>query len=315
MTKDSGMGKNRLPTAVQALVDGFQARKPMRTTSLVITLFGDAVSPHGGVIWLGSLVRAMAPLGINERLVRTSVFRLVQEGWLEGEREGRRSFYRFTDHGRQEYERAARRIYATEDTAWEGHWQLLMPLALDDTIREDFRRSLHWQGFRNLGGGLMAKPGGAGRALREALEEFGAGDKVLLFEATASDLGSPRFLRDTVEQCWQLEQTAQRYSAFLADFQPLDRLRQRGRQLAPEAAFTARALLIHDFRRALLLDTPLPAELLPVTWPGEEAQALTRRLYRWLAPPSMDYIREQLEAADGPMPEASGSFAERFPAG
>lgn len=60
----------------------------MRSTSLIITLFGDTVSPHGRTIWLGSLVQALAPIGVNERLVRTSVFRLVKEGWLEADRVG-----------------------------------------------------------------------------------------------------------------------------------------------------------------------------------------------------------------------------------
>ena len=100
--------------AIENLVAEFSARRPIRCTSLIVTLFGDVVSQHGGVIWLGSLVEALSLLGVYERLVRTSTFRLVQEGWLESVRSGRRSFYRFTDYGRQEYERAARRIYAVE---------------------------------------------------------------------------------------------------------------------------------------------------------------------------------------------------------
>ena len=66
--------------AIDGLVEGFLARRPIRSTSLIVTLFGDVVSQHGGVIWLGSLVEALGLLGIDERLVRTSTFRLVQEG-------------------------------------------------------------------------------------------------------------------------------------------------------------------------------------------------------------------------------------------
>ena len=101
----------------------------MRATSLIITVFGDVVSEHAGTIWLGSLVRAMAPLGLNERLVRTSVFRLVKEGWLEFDRVGRRSYYRFTEYGSHEYQRAARRIYAMDDAAWNGRWQVVVPVS------------------------------------------------------------------------------------------------------------------------------------------------------------------------------------------
>ena len=36
--------------------------------------FCDAILPRGGRVWLGSLIRLLEPLELNERLVRTSVF-------------------------------------------------------------------------------------------------------------------------------------------------------------------------------------------------------------------------------------------------
>ena len=300
------------PLPVRRLLEGFRARKPLRSTSLIITLFGDTVSQHGHTLWLGSLVNALAPLGVNERLVRTSVFRLVKEGWLEAERVGRRSYYRFTAHGNAEYERAARRIYATEDTSWEGHWQILIPLAIPEDDRDNFRRSLNWQGFRSIAPGTFAKPGGAGRALQETLEEFDARERVLLFDATSSALGSARQLREHVHECWQLESTAAAYHAFLDDFRPLRRWVSRQQQLDPEAAFLVRTLLVHDFRRALLHDTPLPRELLPPGWPGAEALALTGQLYRTLAEASTRYITGNLEGDSGSLPPASPGFNTRF---
>ena len=64
-----------------------------RHKSLVVTVCGDTIAPHGGGFWLGSMIELLAPLGVGDRLVRTSVFRLVQEGWLTASREGRRSRY------------------------------------------------------------------------------------------------------------------------------------------------------------------------------------------------------------------------------
>lgn len=300
------------PPPVRRLLDDFKARKPLRSTSLIITLFGDTVSQHGHTLWLGSLVQALAPLGVNERLVRTSVFRLVKEGWLEAERIGRRSYYRFTAHGNAEYERAARRIYATEDTSWEGHWQILIPLAMPERDRDNFRRSLNWQGFRSIAPGTFAKPGSPGQALREALEEFDASDKVMLFDATSSELGSASRLREQVHECWQLEATATAYHRFLDNFRPLWRWASRQKTLDPEAAFLVRTLLIHDFRRALLHDTPLPRELLPAGWPGAEALALTGRLYQALSTASTRYIIDNLEGDDGLLPPAGAGFDSRF---
>ena len=61
---------------------------PPRSKSLVMTIFGDAIAPHGGAVWLGSLIELLAPFGVNDRLLRTSVFRLAQEGWLVGQPRG-----------------------------------------------------------------------------------------------------------------------------------------------------------------------------------------------------------------------------------
>src|SRR5436190_15250989 len=64
---------------------------PPRAKSLVVTVWGDALAPHGGAVWLSGLIRLLAPLGLNERLVRTSVYRLARDGWLASRQAGRRS--------------------------------------------------------------------------------------------------------------------------------------------------------------------------------------------------------------------------------
>lgn len=294
------------------LVSGFTSRRPMRTTSLIVTLFGDVVSQHGGSIWLGSLVRAMAPLGLNERLVRTSVFRLVKEGWLEFDRVGRRSYYRFTDYGSHEYQRAARRIYAMDDMAWNGRWQLVIPLELPDEQRERFRRSLHWQGFRAISSGTFAKPGSGGRTLLDTLEEFDATDQVLVMEADSLPQTPPALLRQLVQDVWHLDEVATRYRDFHKHFKPLFKLLSRPESLEPETAFIARVLLIHDYRRILLQDTRIPQELLPPRWPGDQALAETGAAYLSLAAPSVDYICGNLEGDDGALPPVDRKFAMRF---
>ena len=300
------------PAVIRQILEEFAGRRPMRTTSLIVTFFGDVVSQHGNTIWLGSLVRAMASLGINERLVRTSVFRLIQEGWLESDRVGRRSFYRFSDYGSHEYERAARRIYALDQINWQGHWQLLLPQDIPDRHKDKLRRSLHWQGYRAIAPGTFAKPGDGGTALRESLEEFDAVDRVLILDATTSDLVSPELMRTIVHESWQLDEVAREYRDFLANFRALGRWTRRKPVADPEMAFIARTLLIHDYRRILLHDTPLPEELLPAAWPGAKALQLTGQVYRDLARPSVDYITRTLETGSGLMPPATRGFWQRF---
>ncbi|MCV6625793.1 MAG: hypothetical protein OIF38_06830, partial [Cellvibrionaceae bacterium] len=95
---------------VEQLLGEFQKKRPLRGGSLIITVFGDSISQHGGSVWLGSLIDALEPFGMNQRLVRTSVYRLIQEGWLDSTQVGRRSYYRFTEFGLRQYQKAARRI-------------------------------------------------------------------------------------------------------------------------------------------------------------------------------------------------------------
>jgi phenylacetic acid degradation operon negative regulatory protein len=75
------------------------ASAPPRAPSLIITIWGDAIAPHGGAVMLAGLIDLLAPFGINERLVRTSVFRLAREGWLKAKPVGRESLYRLTTDG------------------------------------------------------------------------------------------------------------------------------------------------------------------------------------------------------------------------
>jgi len=59
-------------------IDAFCQQRRVQASSLIVTIFGDAVLPRGGRVWLGSLIRLLEPMQLNERLVRTSVFRLRQ---------------------------------------------------------------------------------------------------------------------------------------------------------------------------------------------------------------------------------------------
>ena len=89
-----------------------------KTNSLIITLYGDVIAPHGGAMRLSDLVNVLAPFGVNERLVRTCVYRLAQDGWLESRRLGRRSVYTLTPHGMQRFQRAYRRVYSEQQRQW-----------------------------------------------------------------------------------------------------------------------------------------------------------------------------------------------------
>src|SRR6516165_5003969 len=86
-------------------------REPSRTGSLVITLFGDAIVPRGGVVWLGTLLEFFKTLQIDSGVVRTAMSRLATDGWLERDKIGRNSFYRLAQKGRLTFDAAVTHVY------------------------------------------------------------------------------------------------------------------------------------------------------------------------------------------------------------
>src|SRR5438874_3421614 len=86
-------------------------REPSRTGSIVITVFGDAIVPRGGSVWLGTPLEFFESLAIDSGVVRTAMSRPAADGWLTREKVGRNRFYRLADKGRQVFEAATRHIY------------------------------------------------------------------------------------------------------------------------------------------------------------------------------------------------------------
>lgn len=297
---------------IDSIISEFKDRQPMRAKSLIITLFGDVVSQHDKEIWLGSLIHALEPLGVNERLVRTSVFRLVKEGWLSVEREGRRSFYQLTSSGGQEYQRAAQRIYASQGEEWRGRWQILLPVNVPDELREDFKRSLNWLGFRAISPGTFARPGGDAASIRDVLDEFNLRDGVIVMDAETNAVTTKQDLKATINHHWALDQLADSYGNFIEQFKPLLQALDKARQPSAANAFHGRLLLIHEYRRTLLRDTSLPEDLLPSQWPGKTARSMVARIYKHLQKPSLDYIKSELISRQGHLPNPSKAFFERF---
>ncbi len=285
---------------------------PPRAVPLIVTVFGDAVLPHGGRVWLGSLIRLLAPLGASERLVRTAVYRLAREHWLRAEALGRRSDYLLTDFGRRQFEAAERHIYAGGHASWDGRWRMLvmLPAKWSTAERAHLRRSLAWQGFGQLDGNVYLHPGAP---LEESLAALDTEDFPRLREKIFALTGTgPGDRHAIVRAAWDLAELSRAYGAFVRRYRPLAPAAAAG--LEPERAFVVRTLLIHEYRRLLLRDPGLPGELLPANWQGSKARALCARLYRALAAPSQAHLRAVLRTAEGTRPALSRGFARRFSA-
>jgi phenylacetic acid degradation operon negative regulatory protein len=304
--------KNSSP--IQKWITRFLQQDPPRAKSVVMTVFGDAITPRGGTVWLGSLIALLAPLGISDRLVRTSVYRLADEGWLEASRSGRRSQYRLTMQGEKRFTRAHQRIYAPQPTSWNGRWTLVMtaPDIISASERTALKKELLWEGFGQIAVGIYAHPGGKDDALAELLARTGTAGKVFVVGAAAMDDVSTRPLTELLAHCWDLEKIKQDYAQFIAHFAPLQTLLAQQSPLDSQQAFAIRTLLIHAFRRVQLHDPQLPAQLLSKDWPGATAYELCRSLYRLCSTQANLHVSATLAAEQDEVPAMAAHYACRF---
>jgi phenylacetic acid degradation operon negative regulatory protein len=276
-------------------------REPSRTGSIAITMFGDAIVPRGGAVWLGTLLEFFQTLDIDASVVRTAMSRLTADGWFERNKVGRNSFYRLKTKGRQTFETATRHIYDPPPSDWTGRFELLLIGNGED--RDASREALKNAGFGSPLPGVWVAPSGvpvpdeAARAIR--------------LEVSAEDDSGRRLLRES----WPLDRTADAYLKFMKTFEPLRAWSGRRVALTEADAFTARILLIHYYRRVVLRDPLLPTALLPKDWPGGAARALCGDIYRALLAKSEQWLDRHGTNEAGALPEASGNLLRRFAAG
>src|SRR6266566_5231609 len=274
-----------LAAPVSALLARFHASRPVRAWSLIVTLYGDAIVPRGGSLWLGSLTQIMARFGIDAGHVRTAMSRLVTDGWLERERIGRNSYYRLSKREEASFLAATRRIYFGAEQPFDGRLRLaLLGPEVDD--RSAVRPLLEREGFAALSSTVYVGVADASRQIA------GIGG-VFLVTADPGKNGPA-------------------VAAAAFEFAPLDRSLAAGGVLDPGDALVARVLLIHEFRRIVLRDPALPRRLLPADWPGATSRALAGRIYRRLVPAAEIYLDRNARNEDGPLPPPGANFFRRF---
>ena len=182
-------------------------REPSRTGSIVITVFGDAIVPRGGSVWLGTLLEFFEQLDIDASVVRTAMSRLTADGWFERNKVGRNSFYRLVQSGRQTFDIATKHIYGPPASDWTGRFELL--LIGNGGDRDAAREALKNAGFGSPLPGVWVAPSGV------PVPEEAAG--AIRLEVSAEDDSGRRLLSES----WPLDRTADAYQKFMKTFEPL----------------------------------------------------------------------------------------------
>src|SRR2546430_14906388 len=81
-----------MPQPLARIVEQLK-REPSRTGSIVITVFGDAIVPRGGSVWLGTLLEFFKALDIDSGVVRTAMSRLAGGAWVGRQKGGPHKFF------------------------------------------------------------------------------------------------------------------------------------------------------------------------------------------------------------------------------
>ena len=254
----------------------------LRVWSLAVTVFGDAVAPRGGSIAMADLSTILERLGAEPGAIRTAMSRLARDGYVEREKEGRRSFYRLASTAAAAFEKASARIYAAQPPAWSGVWTVALGAEPEKSP----------DGFLRIAPGAWVAPGEA---------EAPAG----MFVISGGEGAPPDWARDILSP----PELSARYEALFGAWSGFAAEEANGVD-----AVSARTLLIHDWRRILLRDAALPRALRPAKWPGAEARDLVADIYKRLAPASEDWLSGCAAPGDATLPPPSESFARRFSA-
>jgi phenylacetic acid degradation operon negative regulatory protein len=282
--------------ALDLILDHVRA-EPSRTWSIIVTIYGDAIVPRGGSVWLGTLLAFFKGLDIADGVVRTAMSRLASDGWLTRTRVGRNSFYRLADKGRETFARATEHIYRPRPPEWRGHFEMLL---VEPAARDGARVALEEAGFGTLLPGAFVAP--AGVPVPPAV----AGALRLDVSGTSEEN------RALAARAWPLTETAEAYQTFAATFEPLRAELAAGAALTDLEAMVARVLLIHAYRRIVLRDPILPAAVLPEGWPGGAAREICAQIYRSLTDASERWLDANAMGEDGiPLPVGS-EISDRF---
>ena len=269
----------------------------MHARSALFDLFGDHLRSRGGRAPVAALVRMLAPLGVTGPAVRTSISRMVRQGWLDPVRLDLGPGYALTRHATARLDDAAARIYRTRERPWDGTWDLLVLEPVPSrAARERVRSGLGFLGYAALSDSTWIGP-------------FASSEATGLLDAES--VGHARFSardddpRERAALAWDLDALAESYTAwhgFAADLvaDPAAHLPGDPDTTDDEGAFAVRSLLVHEWRKFLFTDPGLPAELLPADWPGEAAARFFSEEAGRLLPAASRFVDRCLIDPSGP---------------
>lgn len=278
--------------------------------NLLVTTFGDVLLPAGPAseATVQTLASVLGGFGVNERLVRTSLSRLVGDDLLAVRSAGRRSFYSVASGALDLFAAADERIYRGRPAPWDGGWTIVVLDGAESTAehRAALRQALAGLGLGTVAPNVLGSPLVAVTDVAECVAAVGGVDHVTV---TRGPLAAGPGLTDPVAlagRCLDLASLASEYRLLadrLAAFDDDVLATLDGRRAAK-----LRLLVVATFRRLALTDPMLPDALLPSDWSGGRARGEAARVYRAIGVRSTEWLTACTGLALRP---PHGRFAER----
>jgi len=282
----SSIALNQTISSIGEFVKLQVSERRFHTRSLISTFFGDVVLPNDHYAWVETICAAMEPLGVNDRLVRTTLFRMAGEGWMQSTRSGRKSYYQLSEDAQRQTNLAERLIYYPDLPAWDGSWTLVFLVIgeVDPEVKNEFIQELRWIGFGSVTKGVWAHPGSNFEIVGELVNQLELQNKVICMSCKNiqdAKLGLPIDDRKLAALCMPVTDAEVSYNEFITNYSPL--LDDNGNLKLNDDAMqllSLRILMVDEFRRVRLKDSHLPKDLLPKQWAGHTAFELCGAIYK-----------------------------------
>ncbi|MER7212825.1 MULTISPECIES: PaaX family transcriptional regulator C-terminal domain-containing protein [Streptosporangium] len=237
----------------------------------------------------GDLYATANLLRMNDQQVRLCIKRLVAEGRFVQEGRGRKAILRAT--GGTERAMGLDVEFVThafrQDAGlapWDGAWHLV-GFAVPESARparDALRACLTFLGGAAIHGGLYLSANPWEPYVEEHARRLDILNHVTFLTTRDLRRGEETDPVALTRAMWPLDEIAERYDRLAAVAEPRLALIEDSADLSGAQRLTVAVELAAEFTRAMEADPLLPPELLPPSWPGARARALTARCWSLL---------------------------------
>lgn len=265
---------------------GIRRASPVRQ---VLTIFGDYWWHTDEPMPTGALVAVLGDLGLKEAAARATLTRMSKSGLLVADRSGRRTTHRLTERAAAIVDEEATWLdtFGVEEPAWDGLWTVLafsIPESQRAT-RHLARSRLKWLGFAPLYDGVWVSP------LNHAAEALAQLRDLEIADVTAMRASLETTIQGGPQSAWDLQAVAEQYRAFAGAVSSTD-------AATGVSAFVERTRLMLRWQAFRVLDTGMPAELVPTGWPRVSVRRAWMQLYNRLGVPAEEHVRAAVDEID-----------------